>query len=264
MDMNKSMSCFTPVNKNLFSGNPAVTEHPFTPGKFLFPSSPAQLVQSVVHARAIRAQEKKSSKKNHSIRLTKYVESKVSVEKILAILSGELVLRNENILAVPKLEIDARVGMDKLTNVGILSIVDFVDKVKAIPKLHLLHVKFLQELIQETVKTSDQAWDKLEQLADENEMSEINHFVNFIRRVKDLRVERSDLSDELRFILAVHCFLSNDNNPIKAVTDARQCSEEVTKLVIDMCMASYGLGWILGDRTTEFVSVMKDTYVIIC
>jgi hypothetical protein len=58
--------------------------------------------------------------------------------------------------------------------------------------------------------------------------------------------------------------VTNNDRPHEAMTVSKRYSKDVAKLTTDMCMASYGLSWILETQTSDYISKHRNTYILSC
>ena len=197
-----------------------------------------------------------------TVRLTKYT-TKITIEKVIALLSSEWYVRDEDITTVSQLNpvCDAK----DVTKVAPLAVAAFVDESVTVPLTQLpkIHVKFLQELVQETVKTEDDVWKLVIDLATSYGLYDIVHYINATRPHKTLIVKQQ-ITPEIAFALAVHAFVTNNDRPHNVMSVSKRYSKTAAKLAADMCMASYGLGWILETQTPDYISKHRNTYILSC
>ncbi len=201
-----------------------------------------------------------SSGQQTPVKLTKYTP-KITTEKVLALLSSEWYVNDEDITVIPQLNpvCDAK----DVTKVAPLAAAAFVDESVMVPLTQLakIHVKFLQELVQETVETEKDVWNLAIYLTTSHEMYNMVQFINAVRPYRILIIQRHLITPEAAFVLAVHAFATN-NKPHDVMTASEKCSKDVAKLAADMCMASYGLRWILETQTQDYISKHGDTYIL--
>jgi len=195
-----------------------------------------------------------------SVRLTKYT-SNISTEKILALLSSEYYARDEDITAVTQL--NPVWDTNDVLRVAPIAVAAFVDK-NVIPfaQLPKIHVKFLQDLVQETVNTEEDVWKLVIDLATSHGLLNIVNYINMVRPHKTLSIQQQHITSEIAFVLAVHAFVTNNDRPHDVMTVSKQYSKDTAKLAADMCMANYGLSWILKMQTSDYINKHKNTYII--
>jgi hypothetical protein len=198
-----------------------------------------------------------------SVKLTKYT-SKITIEKVLALLSSEWYVEDKNITRISQL--NPACDVDDITKVAPLAAAAFVDKsvITSLGQLPKIHVRFLQELVQETVKTEDDVWQRVIDLATFYNMYSIIQVINAVRPHKMLTIQRRQITPEIAFVLAVHVFVTNNDRPHDVIVMSKRYSKDVVKLAVDMCMASYGLSWILETQTSEYISKHRNTYILSC
>jgi hypothetical protein len=198
-----------------------------------------------------------------SVKLTKYTP-KITTEKVLALLSSEWYVKDEDITVISQLNpvCDAK----DVTKVAPLAAAAFVDESVMVPLTQLakIHVKFLQELVQETVETEEDVWNLAIYLTTSHEMYNMVQIINAARPHRTVTIQRHLITPEVAFVLAVHAFATNNNKPHDVMTVSEKYSKDVAKLAADMCMASYGLGWILETQTQDYISKHGDTYILSC
>lgn len=197
-----------------------------------------------------------------SIRLTRCT-SKVSMGKVLAILSSELYANGANLTTVTKL--NPKCDSKDVTQVAPFAIAAFVDAnvLESSTRLCKIHVQFLQELIQETVKTVDEMWKCALNLTSKHGLSVLLPYITTAQIHKTLTIQKEHITPEVAFVLALHAFITNDDHPHDALKDASKYqSKIVLKLTSDMCMASYGLNWILDVQTQDYIEKHQNTYVL--
>jgi len=197
------------------------------------------------------------------VKLTKYT-SKITIEKVIALLSSEWYVKDEDITAISQLNpaCDAK----DVTKVAPLAAAVFVDEtsIASLTQLPKIHVKFLQELVQETVKTEEDVWNRAIDLATSHGMYNIIQYINEVRPHKTLTIQQQRITPEIAFVLAVHAFVTNNNRPHEVMTVSKKYSKDVAKLAADMCMASYGLSWILETQTQDYIRKHRNTYILSC
>lgn len=195
-----------------------------------------------------------------SVKLTKYT-SKITTEKVIALLSSEWY---EDITVISQL--NPACDPKDVTKVAPLAAAAFVDESVMAPLTQLpkIHVKFLQELVQETVKTEDDVWKRAIDLATSHGMYNIVQIINAARPHKTLTIQQQQITPEIAFVLAVHAFVTNNDRPHEVMTVSKRYSKDTAKLAADMCMASYGLSWILETQTPDYISKHRNTYTLSC
>ena len=197
-----------------------------------------------------------------SVKLTKYT-SKITNEKVIALLSSEYYVKNEDITVISQLNptCDAK----DVTKVAPLAAAAFVDEsTMPLTQLPKIHVKFLQELVLETVKTEEDVWKCAIGLATSHGMYSIVQIINATRPYRTLTIQQQQITPEIAFVMAVHAFVTNNDRPHDVMTVSKRYSKDVAKLAADMCMASYGLRWILKTQTQDYISKHKNTYILSC
>lgn len=200
------------------------------------------------------------------MKLTKYT-SKITTEKTLALLSSEWYVRNKDNTVISQLApaCDAK----DVTKVAPLAVAAFVDKSVLEPLVQLpkIHVKFLQELVQETVKTEEDVWKCVTNLATAHGLYIIVQYINAVRPHKTVTIQQQQITPEIAFVLAVHAFVTNNDRPhdvMSVCKGYKDAGNATAKLAADMCMASYGLSWILGTQTPDYISKHRNTYILSC
>jgi len=199
-----------------------------------------------------------------SVKLTKYT-SKITTEKVLALLSSEWYVKDEDITIISQLS--PACDVKDVTKVAPLAAAGFVDEsvLNPLTQLPKTHIKFLQELVQETVKTEDDVWKCVIDLATSHGLYNIVQYINAVRPHKTLTIQQhQQITHEIAFVLAVHAFVTNNDRPHEAMTVSKRYSKDVAKLTADMCMASYGLSWILETQTSDYISKHRNTYILSC
>jgi hypothetical protein len=198
------------------------------------------------------------------VKLTKHT-TKITTEKVLALLSSEWYVKDEDIISISQLapEHDAK----DVTKVAPLAVAAFVDEsvMAQLTQLPKIHVRFLQELVQETDKTEEDVWKRVVGLAASHGMYKIVEYINAARSHETPpNIQHQQITPEIAFVLAVHAFVTNNDKPHEVMVVSKRYSEDVVKLAADMCMASYGLGWILGEQTQDYISKHRNTYILSC
>ena len=195
------------------------------------------------------------------LRIVKYT-TKVSTEKMLAILTSESYVNDENINYLSQLSLTC--DKEDVTKVAPLALLTLEDS-SATPTTQLakLHIKFLKELIQETIKSEEDVWNSTIRLATMYGMQTMVQLINMTRPINALTFPEQHITPEISFVLALHAFATNNDNPQNVMSASKRYSKGTAKLAADMCMASYGLGWILNaDDKSKYISKHKDTYTI--
>lgn len=199
-----------------------------------------------------------------AVKLTKYT-SKITTEKTLALLSSEWYVKYEDITVISQLApaCDAK----DVTKVAPLAVAAFVDESVLAPLVQLpkIHVKFLQELVQETVKTEEDVWKRVTSLATTHGLYNIVQYINAVRPHKTLTIQHQQITPEIAFVLAVHAFVTNNDRPhdvMSVCKGYKDAGSTTAKLAADMCMASYGLSWILETQTPDYISKHRNTYIL--
>lgn len=203
-----------------------------------------------------------SDANNTSVRLTKHT-SKIKIEKVLALLSSEIYIKDD-ISTVSQL--NPSCDVNDVTKVAPLAIAAFVDESVMIPitKLPMLHVKFLQDLILETFKTEEDMWKSVTELAISYGLYNVVQYINAARTCRTISIQQYNITSEVAFVLAVHAFITNNDKPHDVMRMSWRYSKETAKLAADMCMASYGLNWVLDTQTHSYINKHKDTYILSC
>ncbi len=201
-----------------------------------------------------------------AVKLTKYT-SKITTEKTLSLLSSEWYVKDGDITVVSQLApvCDAK----DVTKVAPLAVAAFVDESVLAPLVQLpkIHVKFLQELVQETVKTEEGVWECVTSLATAHGLYNIVQYINAVRPHKTLTIQQQQITPEIAFVLAVHAFVTNNDRPhdvMSVCKGYKDAGSATAKLAADMCMASYGLSWILEAQTSDYISKHRNTYILSC
>ncbi|ASZ85073.1 093L [Cherax quadricarinatus iridovirus] len=190
------------------------------------------------------------------------------LNKIIAIMSCESFCKNGFLrreILNPEFN-----SMDR-TKVAQGCIVSFVDE-KITDKMSpfcKLHISILRELYKETFSTQDDVWNFASQVADSVGLEVVSNFIKHARNGLELsNISFQDIDNENNsYVLALYLFITNIGNPIKAVSLAKNISPEMLKLVMDMCMSSYGLSWAFGgnlNEIREYISFHKNTYILSC
>ena len=242
---------------------PAQTQQTFFPSQqpqSLFPSSQSFLGVSGAGSSLASIN---TAPQQTSVKLTKYT-SKITIEKVIALLSSEWYVKDEDITVISQLNpaCDAK----DVTKVAPIAAAVFVDETSIAPLTQLpkIHVKFLQELVQETVKTEEDVWERVIDLATSHGMYNIIKYINAVRPHKTLTIQQQQITPEIAFVLAVHAFVTNNDRPHEVMTVSKRYSKDVAKLAADMCMASYGLSWILKTQTQDYIRKHRNTYILSC
>ena len=183
---------------------------------------------------------------------------------MLALLSSESYAKDEDLTGISQL--NPVCDATDVTKVAPLAAAAFVDESVTVPLTQLakVHVKFLQELVREKVKTEADVWNLAIDLSSSHDMYNMTRFINAARSHGRLTIQSHLITPEVAFVLALHAFATNDNKPRDAMIASEKHSSEVTKLAADMCMASYGLRWVLDDYTQDYISKHEDTYILSC
>jgi len=202
-----------------------------------------------------------NAKQKIPVKITKFT-SNIPIEKLLAILSSDSYVRDENITTVTQL--NPGCDPNDITKVAPFAVAAFVDEsvTIALTPLTKLHVKFLQELVQETPKNGDDVWNCATYLATTYGLHTVVHSINEARHLKSLIIQKQQISPEVAFVIALHAFATNDNKPHEVMSVSKLHSDTTAKLASDMCMASYGLSWILETQTLDYIRKHKDTYIL--
>jgi hypothetical protein len=188
------------------------------------------------------------------------------MDKLLALMSSEMYNNGKDLFTVSVL--NPRCEVNDVVKTAPLAAAAFVDDsvLKHVSQpLVKMHIALLQDLIQETLQTEDDVWNRATELAKRHELATIVSYVNNVRSLKDLNTslyQNQPIDSE--YVLALYIFINNNDKPDKALEASRRCSSTVSKLVIDMCMASYGLSWLLKARTQEYIVKHNNTYVLSC
>lgn len=278
---------FTPSSTTTFSGFGHTTRQtgaPFaqTPQQSLFPaqqpqslfpsSQPflgvrdgvAQIYGSYVGSNSHMFNTINTAPQQTSVRLTKHTP-KITIEKVLALMSSEWYVKDEDITVVSQLA--PACDPKDVTKVAPIAVAAFVDESALAPLVQLpkTHVKFLQELVQETVKTEEDVWKCVTNLATSHGLYNVVQYINAVRPHKTLTMQPQQINPEIAFVLAVHAFVTNNNRPHDVMTMCKGYKDAATmKLAADMCMASYGLSWILETQTPDYISKHRNTYTLSC
>lgn len=189
----------------------------------------------------------------------------ITMNKLIAIMSSEiysnLYLTNKNIMDIPQLkpEYDSR----DITKIAPASIVTFTQKnvTDNLGRLMKLHLNFLHELIFEEIFQNNE--DVLEYVI---ESAKSLNLYNIVRHINDMKEDKFNIPEiitpDYAFVIALYCFITNDNKPSDVMNTSRRYSKQVYKLACDMCMASYGLTWLLGSETDIYINKHKDSYIL--
>ncbi len=201
-----------------------------------------------------------SSLQRIPVRVTKYV-GHVSLDKILAVLSSYSYVVDENMTTVSQLA--PQCDYNDIAKVAPLAIVSFIEDLQPLQPLQKLHVNFLKELIKESLTTEDHVWNYVEQMATSGGLVNIVQYINAVRPHKILNLPKDQSSNsEIAFVLALHSFATHNNRPHEAMANGKNYSKVVAKLVADMCMASYGLSWVLETQTPDYITKHMNTYIL--
>jgi hypothetical protein len=241
-----TQTLFTPPTQQLF---PSQQPQSLFPRSFVSGSSPFAIMAN--------------APRQTSVKLTKYT-SKITTEKVLALLSSEWYVKDEDITTISQLS--PACDVKDVTKVAPLAAAAFVDEsvLNPITQLPKTHVKFLQELVQETVKTEEDVWKCVIDLATSHCLYNIVQYINAIRPHRTLTIQQQQITHDIAFVLAVHAFVTNNDRPHEAMIVSKRYSKDVAKLTADMCMASYGLSWILETQTSDYISKHRNTYILSC
>jgi len=199
------------------------------------------------------------------INVTRFTNA-ISTEKLLAILSSEQ-FANCGYLHEERLK--PTFDLNDITKVAPFAVIALIDekveeKLSPLPRVHM---KFLQNLMKETLNNVQGAWDCALKLATENNLQTVAQYITIMKDKMDVRVPEGFFRNpeianpEIAFVLALHIFINN-GNPHVAFAKTDKYPRNVVKLVVDMCMASYGLKWILESDLPEYIIKHKDTYIL--
>jgi len=294
------MNCiFDSFDKKEVTTNPFFQPNKNIPSKFIFPSgnSLAQAVQysqnpvktsSNLSLFSFKTQTNNEDKNNDNknipnifnniqiplftkseipVRITKYT-SQITNNKILAIMSSESYVNNQDITSISQLKYIFNSKMQDVTKISPLVIVSIVDKsvLNDLLPLSKLHVTFLQELIEEKVSTEEEVWKCIEKLAFSYGLYTILQYISQAKHLKKLVLDsQQQITPEISYVLALHTFITNNDKPHDVIAiskDFTTKSNDIVKLATDMCMASYGLNWILGSQTNEYINKHRNTYIL--
>ncbi len=137
------------------------------------------------------------------------------------------------------------------------------DAITPLAQLPKIHIKFLQALVQEdNIKTEDDAWKCAIGLATSHGLPTLAHYIKSARPCKTIPIVNEQITPDIAFVLALHSFITNNNRPHDAMSMSKKHTKVVIKLTADMCMASYGLGWILETETQTYINKHMNTYTL--
>jgi hypothetical protein len=194
------------------------------------------------------------------IRLTKYT-SDISIEKVIAVLSSEAYTLNEDLSVVSQL--NPCINSADITKVAPLTIVSFVEDNVSMPMLSKLHLDLLRILVVEKVTTEEDVWNFVYNKSVIYNLQTIIKYINVVKSINLLtQPEEYEITPEVAFVLALHAFITNNDRPYLAVKV--YSNKQVRKLTVDMCMASYGLTWVLDTQTQDYVRKHRNTYILSC
>jgi len=192
----------------------------------------------------------------------------ITMNKLIAIMSSEVYcdsyLTNKNIMDIPQLK--PEYDSHDITKIAPASIITFVQQGKEIvtnnlARLIKLHLNFLHELISEEILKNTE--DVLEYVI---ESAKSLNLYNIVRHINDMKEDKFNIPETITpdyaFVIAFYCFITNDNKPLDVMNTSRRYSKQVHKLACDMCMASYGLTWLLGSETDIYINKHKNTYIL--
>jgi hypothetical protein len=193
------------------------------------------------------------------INVTRFTNA-ISTEKLLAILSSEQFANCRDLHTEERLK--PTYDPNDITKVAPFAVIALIDekveeKLSPLPRVHM---KFLQNLMKETLNNDQGAWDCALKLATENNLQTVAQYITIMKDKKNVP-EVSLRNPEIAFVLALHIFINN-GNPHVAFAKTDKYPRNVVKLVVDMCMASYGLKWILESDLPEYIIKHKDTYIL--
>jgi hypothetical protein len=194
------------------------------------------------------------------INVTRFTNA-ISTEKLLAILSSE---QFANCRSLHEERLQPTCDPNDITKVAPFAVIALIDekveeKLSPLPRVHM---KFLQNLMKETLNNVQGAWDCALKLATENNLQTVAQYITIMKDEMDVRVPEGFFRNpEIAFVLALHIFINN-GNPHVAFAKTDKYPRNVVKLVVDMCMASYGLKWILESDLPEYIIKHKDTYIL--
>jgi hypothetical protein len=199
------------------------------------------------------------------INVTKFTNA-ISTEKFLAIMSSE---QFANCRHLHEERLQPTCDPNDITKVAPFAVIALIDekveeKLSPLPRVHM---KFLQNLMKETLNNVQGAWDCALKLATENNLQTVAQYITIMKDEMDVRVPEGFFRNpeianpEIAFVLALHIFINN-GNPHVAFAKTDKYPRNVVKLVVDMCMASYGLKWILESDLPEYIIKHKDTYIL--
>ena len=203
------------------------------------------------------------------MRLANYTQ--ISIDKVLALLSSESYVYDENLTNVSQL--NPSYDTNDITKIAQLAVAVFVtaDAITPLAQLPKIHIKFLQALVQDNIKTEDDAWKCAIGLATSHGLSTLAQYIKSARPCKTIPIVNEQITPDIAFVLALHSFITNNNRPHDAMSMSKKHSEQskeqskvVIKLTADMCMASYGLGWILETetQTSDYINKHMNTYIL--
>jgi hypothetical protein len=201
----------------------------------------------------------------HPVRLRVY--TRITEDKVLALLVSNhawrglaTILRSvehEKVSEMMKRSIDSieQLTFDYSIPSTLMTVAPFTALLKTVEMQHspieMLHLDLLQELVLGTLKSDADVWDFVKDRAAVHEMPKMENYIALARTLRVVQLNpgdaAGDVDDEISYIYAVICFAGN-NEPCGALECAARCNDKVFKLVCDMCMGSYGMGWVEPDN----------------
>lgn len=153
------------------------------------------------------------------------------------------------------------IGDDDLKDI----LVVLMGKSKLANDTAFLYIRLLQHLILETLSTVDEIYAFIMDMAQKMNNKRLYVTAKLASMFKDHDIDiaekmfgaQRDMNDDIQnLIVAIHSFVTTENNPAKAVvgeTSKKSLDNIHTiKLVGEMCGASYGNSWIPVEWTTNY------------
>jgi hypothetical protein len=145
---------------------------------------------------------------------------------------------------------------------SILSFIELNDH--SLTELQKFYIKFLQNIIKNNL-TDDwneiQIWENASLTAQYFNLSQLLSWIKEIYNYSNLNLIKFS-SDEEIFLYSLWCFSKFGKHPFEAIEISKKFGFEVKKLTVDMCMAFYGISWILPEESEDFINDHKKHFCI--
>jgi|688.fasta_scaffold03124_17 hypothetical protein len=200
-----------------------------------------------------------------------YIKKKtdqISSEKVLALVSSEYFTLND-ILDEGFLKTTTGSSLTMTAPFCILSFIEsFSEPNYYLTELQKFYIKFIQNIIKNDLNNEDEDWNENQFWENASETAKyfnLNQLLEWIKEIYNcLDLNLIDFSSEEQiFLYSLWCFSKFGNHPFTAIEKAKTYGINVKKLTIDMCMAFYGISWILLEETEEFLNNHKQNFCII-